>query len=117
MSYLQPWHVGGTSWSMSRDSDIDTDAPEYTVACSGWTGFHLGPVPSTLEELGFLTSAGCRRIRDACGEDYTAHDLIADVRARGWAWLPWSVLDSYAPWEVILARRVHVEFCRKFETL
>ena len=41
----------------------------------------------------------------------------ADVRARGWAWLPWMVLDSYEPWEVALARRVHVEFCRKFDTL
>ena len=79
--------------------------------CSPGTGVHrdvqrLDGVPSwsgapTLAELGFLTRAGCQRIRDACGGDYTAHDLIADVRARGWRVVStWSSALSSKPYEL-----------------
>ena len=92
-SHLRPWHTG--------------------LAADGWTGFHLAPLPTNLEALGFLTATGCARVREVCGVDYTALELFEDVRARGWAWLPWTVLEAYAPWDVALARRVHREFTRR----
>ena len=74
---LRPWHVDAPG------TDTDTDAGHEC----GWITFHLKQLGDDLDDLGFLTSSGVQRIRDACGDNYTARDLFRDVCARGWAWL------------------------------
>ena len=102
--YLQPWVI------------------EHDTGCectneSGWDRFYLEQIPTDLDDLGFLTKDGCTKVRDACGDDYSGKELFMDVCSRGWAWLPWTVLDVVEPWSVAIARKVHHEFMRKFETM
>ena len=94
-----------------------------TMACQwkgggGWDDFHTQPglrKHRRLEDLGCLTAAGVRAVRDACGDEVTALQLLVDVVARGWEWLPRQVVGD--PGSDDVYRAIYAHFVLKLESM
>ena len=84
----------------------------------GWADFQNQPglrKHRRLEDLGFLTVAGVHAVRDACGDEVTALQLIVDVVARGWKWLPRQVMGDTGSDGVY--RAIYTNFVEKLESM